>query len=368
MTEQIATHESGFVPIMLANNVFCCDCPVFKFESEVAALCFKHGLTLKEAIEEAYCLGFTTVTLAQIMTTEKQTSKTTANITPQPTPPPSSSSSIPQSTTTSDTSLPSSLSLPKLLHTSKAPSSTTSSPLLVPSVSLSNPFEVLNSETPSSTSLFSCPSLPKLPFLNTTPTQRNKCQFGTTPKANNKFSPSKFSQSPPVCRPPKRTLTAKTPPETMKDIEDYINQPFIMIPNLTSSPTSSHTKYATVHHATAEVHNLPSRYPSPYSPANFHRISTCLTFPPTCLLSHPTFHSDLSIEKKYPWPCFTTRLYPQVSLPIPSHLYDFPSTNDSPVIPDTRLSLLYTEDSPSPSNSRTSTIPTTISHRISHSL
>ena len=34
------------------HNVFFRDCIVYKFESKVAALCFKHGLTLKEARKE----------------------------------------------------------------------------------------------------------------------------------------------------------------------------------------------------------------------------------------------------------------------------------------------------------------------------
>ena len=47
------------------HNIFFRGCTVYKFESEVAALRFKHGLTLEEARQEPHLCGFQQVPLSQ---------------------------------------------------------------------------------------------------------------------------------------------------------------------------------------------------------------------------------------------------------------------------------------------------------------
>ena len=49
----------------LEHNVFFRGCPVYKFELEHACLRFKHGLTLKDAKQEALLSGFQQVSLSQ---------------------------------------------------------------------------------------------------------------------------------------------------------------------------------------------------------------------------------------------------------------------------------------------------------------
>ena len=66
---QIAPQQNASVQTASYNIMFFWGCPVNKFESVVAALHFKHGLTLKETRQEAHLRGFKQVPLFPSSTT-----------------------------------------------------------------------------------------------------------------------------------------------------------------------------------------------------------------------------------------------------------------------------------------------------------
>ena len=142
------------------HNVFFRGCPVYKFESEVAALHFKHGLTLKEARQEARLNGFQQVPLSQRISIN--TPQTTTNTDSHPT------TSHPSSTHI--TSSP----IPVVPSSSTITSSTSLTHPVVTSVQVNNNFSLLNPDipisTPSTSNLISLPRHTPVPN-----TKRHSC-------------------------------------------------------------------------------------------------------------------------------------------------------------------------------------------------
>ena len=115
------------------HNVFR-GCSIYKFESEVAALCFKHGFTLKEASLKVRLCGFQQVPLSQRISIN--TPQTTTNTDSPPT------TSYPPSSTHTASS-----PTPLVPSSSTITSSTSLTHLVVTSVPVNNIFSLLNLDT-----------------------------------------------------------------------------------------------------------------------------------------------------------------------------------------------------------------------------
>ena len=144
------------------HNVFFRGCSVYKFESEVAALGFKHDLTLKEARQEAHRCGFQQIPLSQHISINTPQTTTNTDSPPTTTSHPSSSTHTPSSST------------PLVPSSSTNTSSTSLTHPLLASVPVINNFSLLNPDIPTSTPSTSNLTLPPrhTPVPNT---KRHSC-------------------------------------------------------------------------------------------------------------------------------------------------------------------------------------------------
>ena len=224
------------------HNVFYRGCPTYKFEAEVAALRFKHGLTLKEARTEARRQGFSSQPLSRLLS--NQAFPTTTSHATRPTSTPAG----PSSSSTSATLSISSISI--------TPSTSTS-------VSMSNLFSVLNPETPSSLSSLSHPSLPQRHR-----SRQTKRSFTSSSSASTiKPSASKPSPTSPPYPPSKKTFTSLSSLPTSPD-KIMQDQPIQHVSSPLPSSTSSTVSPNTVLNTTAELHHPPQNLPPTPLPAS----------------------------------------------------------------------------------------------------
>ena len=135
--EQNALQQYASVNCIQKHIVFFRGCSVYKFESEVTALPFKHGLTLKETRQEARLCSFQQIPLSQriFINTPQTTTNTDSPLTKSH---PSSSTHITSSST------------PLFPSSSTITSSTSLTHLVVNSVPVNNKFFLLYPNLPTS--------------------------------------------------------------------------------------------------------------------------------------------------------------------------------------------------------------------------